>query len=180
MPPKKNQTEPPLASKIEGDFGTGETSATTQPCAQGGGGGVAVAPRGGPQDPPRDLAAMNESRPAEAPPPAVNRDGLSYDTKHLAKHLPDTPQSAKLIKKEGAAHVFTDEATLRRVEEDLLTRGEPTGSVRGADRYGLRYDEPIGYRVDAAGNKLPLHYGEMKLDTATGKYHVIPRTGASK
>ena len=112
--------------------------------------------------------------------PGLNRSELCYDTKHTSKHLPGTPESAKLIAKEGAAHVFIDEATLRRVEEDIYTRGDFTGSVRGADRYGLHYEEPIGYRINAAGDAIPLNYGEMKVDSASGKYHVILRTGASK
>ncbi len=45
---------------------------------------------------------------------------------------------------------------------------------------GLRFNQPIGYRIDASGNKIPLHYGELKLDPATCRYHVIPRTGPSK
>jgi len=130
-------------------------------------------------------AARNVVEQAKLPAPATlkgltGHTGLSYDTKHLQKHLPDTPEAAKLIKKEGAAHVFNDEATLRRVEAEILARGANTGAVRGAERYGLRFDEPIGYRIDAAGKKIPLHYGELKLDPATGKYHVIPRTGPSK
>lgn len=91
---------------------------------------------------------------------------------------PDTPQSKKLIE-EGAAHVFKDEATLRQVEKAILEGGESTGTVRGWERHGLRFEEPIGFRVDAAGNKMPLHYGEIKLNTATGKYHVVPRSGPS-
>jgi hypothetical protein len=43
----------------------------------------------------------------------------------------------------------------------------------------LRFDEPIGFRIDAQGNKIPLYYGEMKLNPNTGLYHVIPRTGPS-
>lgn len=64
MPPKRSPATPPLASRIGASFGTGETAGITQPCAKSGGAGAAVAPRGGPQDPPRNLAAMNESRPA--------------------------------------------------------------------------------------------------------------------
>jgi hypothetical protein len=102
----------------------------------------------------------------------------TLDSKHVSKHLPDTPQSKKLIQKEGAAHVFNDEATMRKVAEVIKERGEFTGHVRGADRWGFRFDEPIGYRIDKAGNRIPLHYGEMKV---TGdKYHVIPRTGSSQ
>ncbi|WP_414526819.1 DUF6972 family protein [Nodularia chucula] len=37
---------------------------------------------------------------------------LSFDTKHVAKHLPDTPQMQQLLQKEGSAHIFIDEATI--------------------------------------------------------------------
>jgi hypothetical protein len=114
---------------------------------------------------------------ADAPNGLSGRQGLRYDPKHLNKHLPDTAESAKLIQKEGSAHVFNDEATLRHVEQAILERGEATGSARGWERFGLRFDEPIGYRIDAQGNKIPLYYGELKLDPKTGKYHVTPRTG---
>jgi hypothetical protein len=115
-----------------------------------------------------------------APKGLAGREGLSYDAKHLNKHLPDTPESLKLIKKEGAAHVFTDEATLRNVEQAILDRGEYVGTFRNAARYGLHFDKPIGYRIDAQGNKIPLYYGELKLNPKTGKYHVVPRTGPAK
>jgi hypothetical protein len=36
----------------------------------------------------------------------LSQKGLAYQLKHLNKHLPGTAQSEKLIRKEGAAHVF--------------------------------------------------------------------------
>ena len=36
----------------------------------------------------------------------ISQNGLAYQLKHLNKHLPGTPQAEKLIRKEGAAHVF--------------------------------------------------------------------------
>ncbi|WP_197740631.1 DUF6972 family protein [Tuwongella immobilis] len=112
-----------------------------------------------------------------APKGLSGRTGLSYDNKHLQKHLPDTPEAAKLLKKGDAAHVFTDEVTLRRGEAEIIARGKSTGVVRGTERYGLRFDEPVGYRIDpVTGNKLPLHDGELTLDPTTGKYHLMPRT----
>jgi hypothetical protein len=94
--------------------------------------------------------------------------------------LPDTPQSLRLIEREGAAHVFTDKATLGRVDAAIFERGQYTGTVRGWERYGLQFEEPIGYRIDAAGNQIPLHYGELKFNPQTGGYHLVPRTGGSQ
>jgi hypothetical protein len=90
--------------------------------------------------------------------------------------LPDTAEAARLIRKDGSAHVFKDKATLSRVEQELLESGESLGTVRGWERYGKHFDEPIGFRIDASGNKIPLHYGELKLNPNAGLYHIIPRT----
>ncbi|MFH5806531.1 RHS repeat domain-containing protein, partial [Alienimonas sp. DA493] len=111
-----------------------------------------------------------------APRGLLCRQGLSYELKHLNKHLPDTSESARLIRKDGSAHVFKDKATLGRVEQELLRCGDSLGTVRGWERYGKYFNEPIGFRIDAQGNKIPLHYGELKLKAETGCYHVIPRT----
>ena len=93
-----------------------------------------------------------------APNGLMGREGLAYELKHLNKHLPDTPESLRLIQKEGSAHVFNDKAALSQVEQAILEKGESLGTVRGWERYGLRFDEPIGFRIDANGNKIPLYY----------------------
>ena len=109
----------------------------------------------------------------------ASKEGLAYDPKHLNKHLSGTRESTDLIRKDGAAHLFHDLATLSRVEAAILDRGEPGGTVRGTERFGLRFDQPIGYRITADGSHLPLHQGELKLNP-DGKYHIIPRTGPSR
>ena len=109
---------------------------------------------------------------------AVDFSTIVYDIRHINKHLPGTTQSAKLIRKEGAAHVFKDKNTLEYVEKTILEEGKYIGNVRGAERYGYQFKEPIGYRIDANGNQIPLYYGEMKI--SNGKYHIIPRTKPSK
>lgn len=110
----------------------------------------------------------------------LDREGLAYQLKYVERHLPNTPQSLKLIQREGAAHVFTDRATLGQVEAAIFERGQYTGAVRGWERYGLQFEQSIGYRIGSAGERIPLHYGEMKFNPQTGTYHVIPRTGASQ
>ncbi len=103
---------------------------------------------------------------------------LTLDTKHVAKHLPDTPQMQQLLQKEGSAHIFIDEATIYIVAQAIREQGEFTGMIRGHERYGLYFDEPIGYRLSIDGGKIPLYYAEMKVKG--NKYHVIPRTKPSR
>jgi hypothetical protein len=102
---------------------------------------------------------------------------LVLDVKHVAKHLPGTPQMLNLLQKEGNVHLFNDKATMQRVATDIMAGGEFTGTVRGHDRYGLYFAEPIGYRLDQDGNSKPLYYAEMKVKG--DRYHVIPRTNPS-
>lgn len=110
---------------------------------------------------------------------------LILDLKHVAKHLPDTPQTQKLLEREGNVHLFNDQATLERVTEAILKNGKFTGTLRGHDwlcqasknRYGLYFAEAISYGLDADNNKTPLYYGEIKVKG--DKYHVIPRTRPS-
>jgi hypothetical protein len=99
--------------------------------------------------------------------------------KHLNKHLPGTKESAKLLQKEGAVHVITDKATLSRAETAFLEQGQLTGTDRGTERYGLMFEEPIGYRISQDGSRIPLNYAELKLGP-DGRYHIIPRTGPAR
>ena len=103
---------------------------------------------------------------------------LTLETKHINKHLPNTPEMQRLLRQEGCVHIFKDENTLKEVAQSIITEGEFTGMIRGSERYGLFFAEPIGYRLTIDGNRQPLYYGEIKI---TGdRYHVIPRTRPSK
>ena len=108
----------------------------------------------------------------------LSTEGLAFELKHLPKHLEGTSAANRLIRKEGAAHVFESKEALGAVEQAIMQRGQFTGSVRGWDRYGLQFDSPIGFRVGADGSRTPLFYGEIKVKD--GLYHVIPRTGAGQ
>jgi hypothetical protein len=103
---------------------------------------------------------------------------LTLAWRHVAKHLPNTPQMQKLLEQEGCVHLFNDLTTLESVAEAIMQNGEFTGTLRGHDRYGLYFPTTIGYRLDADGNQIPLYYGEMKVKGDT--YHVIPRTRPSR
>ncbi|MDM9584541.1 MULTISPECIES: hypothetical protein [unclassified Nostoc] len=100
---------------------------------------------------------------------------IIFDPRHIYKHLPDTPQMQTLLRRGRSAHVFNDEATMNRVTQALIERGEYTGTVRGYERYGLFFAEAIGYRISPEGSSIPLFYAEVKID-AENRYHVIPRT----
>lgn len=104
---------------------------------------------------------------------------IILDPRHIAKHLPDTPQVQRLLRRGRAAHVFNDEATMNRVAQAVIERGDYTGTVRGYERYGLFFAEAIGYRISPDESSIPLFYGEVKID-AENRYHVTPRTRLSE
>lgn len=97
----------------------------------------------------------------------------------IDRHLPNTSQVQRLLRKEGRAHVFNDFETLQRVTEAIIERGEQTGADDTNDdykRFGLYFPEAIGYIIRLEGNPTLLYYGEIKVLKSTGEYHVIPRT----
>lgn len=97
----------------------------------------------------------------------------------LDRHLPDTLQVQRLLRREGRAHVFNDRETLERVIQAIIENGEQTGIDDEEDdyeRYGLYFPQAIGYIIKVDGSKTPLYYGEIKIVKATGEYHAIPGT----
>jgi hypothetical protein len=105
---------------------------------------------------------------------------IILDSRHIAKHLPATPQVQRLLRRGRSAHVFNDAVTMERVAQAIIGRGEFTGVIRGYERYGLFFAESIGYRINPGdGSSTPLFYGEVKID-AENRYHVIPRTRSSQ
>ncbi|MGB0561224.1 MAG: DUF6972 family protein [Spirulinaceae cyanobacterium] len=104
---------------------------------------------------------------------------ISLDRRHIAKHLPNTAQSDRLLRRGRSAHVFNDEETLFRVAQAIIFSGIYTGFARGYNRYGLMFTEAIGIRIDPDGSTLSLFYGEIKID-ADNNYHPIPRTRPSE
>ncbi|MGD1897150.1 MAG: hypothetical protein ACFB16_09390 [Phormidesmis sp.] len=104
---------------------------------------------------------------------------ITLDLRHIAKHLPNTAQSARLLRKGRSAHVFNDEDTLLRVAQAIIAEGTYTGFARGYDRYGLMFTEAIGVRIGPDESTLPLFYGEVKID-ADNRYHPVPRTRPSE
>jgi hypothetical protein len=110
----------------------------------------------------------------------INRDIIPDPRLSLVdRHLPNTPQVQRLLRREGRAHVFNDRETLERVTQTIIVRGERTGIDDKEDdyeRYGLYFSESIGYINRADGSRTPLYYGEIKIVKATGEYHAIPRT----
>jgi hypothetical protein len=104
----------------------------------------------------------------------INRE-IFLDSKYSPKHLPNTLQSQRLLLRGRDVHVFNDEDTMAQVTQAIIERGEYTGSIRNYERYGLFFTEAIGDRISPDGSRIPLFYGEVKID-ATNRYHAIPRT----
>ena len=101
----------------------------------------------------------------------------------IDKHLPNTLQVQKLLRRESRAHIFSDLATLEKVIQAIILGGERTGIDNEDDdyeRYGLYFAEPIGYIIRVDGSQTPIYYGEIKVLKATGEYHAIPRTSPRK
>ena len=111
----------------------------------------------------------------------IERDIITPDLRPslIDRHLPDTLQVQRLLRREGRAHVFNDLQTLKRVTQAIIVGGERTGIEDEDDdyeRYGLYFSEPIGYIIRTDGSQTPLYYGEIKIVRTTGEYHAIPRT----
>ncbi|WP_442939955.1 DUF6972 family protein [Nostoc sp.] len=51
--------------------------------------------------------------------------------------------------------------------------------IGGYDRYGMFFNEPIGYRINPDGSRILLYYKEIKIN-ADDQYHFIPRTRPSE
>jgi len=101
----------------------------------------------------------------------------------IDKHLPNTPQVQRLLRREGRAHIFSDCETLKKVIQAIILDGERTDIEDESDdyeRYGMYFTEPIGYIIRVDGSQTPLYYGEIKVLKATGEYHAIPRTSPRK
>lgn len=103
---------------------------------------------------------------------------IFIDSRYFQRHLPDTTQVRRLLRRGRAAHVFNDETTMIEVAQAIIERGEYIGRIRNYERYGLLFTQPIGIRIAPDGSTIPLFYGEVKIDE-NNRYHPIPRTRSS-
>ncbi|WP_442922322.1 DUF6972 family protein [Microcoleus sp. ARI1-B5] len=62
----------------------------------------------------------------------------------------------KLLQQEGSVHKFNDRATMESVAQAIIANGEFIGVIRGHERYGLYFPDPIGYRLDSNNSRIPL------------------------
>jgi hypothetical protein len=87
---------------------------------------------------------------------------IVLDSRHIAKHIPGTPQVQRLLKRGRSAHVFNNVATMERVAQAIMEQGKFTGVIRGYDHYGLFFADSIGYRISPNNaSSTPLSYGEV-------------------
>lgn len=104
---------------------------------------------------------------------------IVLDPRHTCKAFTRYTTNAEIAERGRSAHIFNDEATMERVAQAIIERGEFTEIVRGYERYGLYFATAIGYRISPEGSSsTPLFYGEVKID-AENRYHIVPRTPPS-
>lgn len=81
----------------------------------------------------------------------IDRD-ISPDLRQslIDRHLPNTAQVQRLLRKEGRTHIFNNRETLERITQSIIVGGEQTGvddEEDAYDRYGLYSSEAIGYII---------------------------------
>lgn len=59
---------------------------------------------------------------------------IFLNPRHIPKHLPNTPQSQRLLLRGRSIYVFNDEDTMPRVAQAILKGNEYTGSDRSTCR----------------------------------------------
>src|SRR5688500_1370124 len=99
----------------------------------------------------------------------MGRSALEFRLQY--KHLRGMAASVTALRRDGVSLLFNDLATYMRVETALFQKGRLTEITyqgqRQWARFGMWFDDSIGYRVDAPGQRTPLNYGEIKLDLNT-------------
>lgn len=56
---------------------------------------------------------------------------IIVDPRYIQKHLPDTPEVKKLLRRGRAVHIFNDLETMERVAQAIIEKGEFTGTFEG-------------------------------------------------
>jgi hypothetical protein len=54
----------------------------------------------------------------------INRE-IFLDPRHVPKHLPNTPQSQRLLQRGRSTHIFNDEDTMLRVAQAIIQMQSP-------------------------------------------------------
>jgi len=96
-----------------------------------------------------------------------------------SRHTIDGAQVVRDLKRGREAHIFNDGADLDQLERLVLTQGIAKGNIRGFDRFVYVSDTPIGRRIQAGRDDIPLYVIELKgkmLDNGKWVYHIVPRT----
>lgn len=53
---------------------------------------------------------------------------------------------------------------MSRVSQAIIENEQLTGMIREYNRYGMFFNDPIGYRISPDGSRILLYYGEIKIN----------------
>ncbi len=108
---------------------------------------------------------------------AVRDDALTRD-----KHTRSGKQAVKALSKGMEVHVFDDDLDLEVLEVRVWNEGTYLGKVgiahrREFERFVWQSPVPIGRRIQAGTDDLPLTWAEIKgkMDNGAWRYHLTPR-----
>ena len=145
------------------------------------------APPGGDDEPPErpghgnNLAPGHPARAVLGLPPG---DEIRHRAaKTATAHLPGGSEAQRDLRRGRAAHVFAEGVDLDELERRIWTEGTVDGEIRDHQRVWLRMNEPVGYRIDASGRRVPAYVAEIKVKRdkrGFWSYHLVPRVSVAK
>lgn len=95
-----------------------------------------------------------------------------------SRHTTEGAHARRDQAKGGEAHVFFPGLDLDEVARRTISAGEDAGVVRGWHRIVIRFDEPVGVRIQDGRPGVPCYYAEVKarrLADGRWEYHLVPR-----
>ena len=107
--------------------------------------------------------------------------GVVHDVaKTISKHTRSGAEAARDLRRGREVHVFDDAVDLAELEAKVWSEGTALGRVGEGqrakfERFIWEAPSPIGKRVQTRHEEVALRYVEIKLDTTTAKYHLVPR-----
>ncbi|MFO0630072.1 MAG: hypothetical protein U0325_31215 [Polyangiales bacterium] len=99
------------------------------------------------------------------------------------KHTPEGSVAQRDIKKGKEAHVFLPGLDLDEIARRVIADGTDAGAARGWQRIVLRFDHPVGERIEDGRPGVPCYYAEIKcrrLADGRWEYHLVPRVSPPK
>jgi RHS repeat-associated protein len=95
-------------------------------------------------------------------------------------------QAQRELARGKGIHVFNEDLNLAQLEARVWSQGRLVGNTGGElhrvkfMRFVLESETPVGTRIQRGRPDVPLRLTEIKVDTRTGDYHMVPRASLAK